>query len=48
MQSQSFTFFFTPDLHRASDHSQSPTWSRPKLSSSAPPQALAWVAAKPA
>lgn len=48
MPSQSFTFFFTVDTHRATDHSHTPTWSKPKSSSSVPPQALAWVAPKPA
>lgn len=47
MATQSFTFFFTVDAHRATDHSQSPTWSLPKSSSTAP-QPLAWVAARPA
>lgn len=48
MPSQSFTFFFTVDTHRATDHSQTPTWSSSKSTSSAPPQALAWVAPRPA
>lgn len=48
MQSQSFTFFFTADLNRATDHSQQPLWSKPKSSSSVAPQAMAWVAPKPA
>ncbi len=48
MASQSFTFFFTVDVHRATDHSQSPTWSSPKSSSSTPPQPLAWVAPRSA
>lgn len=47
MPSQSFTYFFTADLNRATDHSQQPTWSRPPSSSSAGPQPLAWVASKP-
>lgn len=47
MPSQSFTFFFTADAHRATDHSQTPTWSTPGLSSSTPPRALAWVAPRP-
>lgn len=47
MQSQSFTFFFTADLHLATDRSQQATWSHPKSSSTAP-QALAWVAPKKA
>lgn len=48
MQSQSFTFFFTADVHRATDHSQQPTWSLPKSSSSVGPQPMAWVAPRPA
>ena len=44
MATQSFTFFFTVDAHRASDHSQSPIWSVPKTSSSTSPQPLTWVA----
>lgn len=47
MASQSFTFFFTVDTQRATDHSQSPTWSTAKSSSSLPAQSLAWVAPKP-
>lgn len=44
MATQSFTFFFTVDAHRASDHSQSPTWSLPKTSSSTAPRPVTWVA----
>jgi len=47
MASQSFTFFFTADLHRATDRSQQATWSAPKVSSSAPVQSFGWVAAQP-
>ncbi len=48
MPSQSFTFFFTVDVQRATDHSQTPTWSVPRSSSSLPAQTLAWVAHTPA
>lgn len=46
MPSQSFTFFFTVDAHRATDHSQTPTWNLAKPTSSAPQQPLTWVASK--
>lgn len=36
MASQSFTFFFTVDAHRATDRSQEATWRRPKVTSSHP------------
>jgi hypothetical protein len=43
MVSQSFTFFFTSDLHLATDRSQQVSWSAPKSSSTAS-QPLTWVA----
>ena len=46
MPSQSFTFFFTVDVQRATDHSQTPLWSVPRLTSSVPSQPLTWVAVK--
>jgi len=48
MPSQSFTFFFTVDTQRATDHSQLPTWSSPKSTSSVAPQPMTWVAPKKA
>ena len=48
MPSQSFTFFFTVDVQRATDHSQMPIWSVPGLTSSGPAQPLNWVSGKPA
>jgi hypothetical protein len=46
MSSQSFTFFFTTDLHRATDRSQQTSWSSAPTSSSAPVATCGW--AKPA
>jgi hypothetical protein len=48
MASQSFTFFFTVDSQRATDHSQTPVWSSPKSSSSMVTQPVTWVAPRPA
>ena len=46
MASQSFTFFFTTDAHRATDRSQAPVWTASPQSCSAPVQ-VGWVKAKP-
>ncbi len=35
MASQTFTYFFTADAHRATDRSQAPTWQTPPVTSSA-------------
>lgn len=43
MATQSFTFFFTTDAHRATDRSQEPTWVSAKPSSSAPVKTIGWV-----
>ena len=43
MPSQSFTFFFTVDAHRATDRSLELTWARPGVSSSGPVQSFGWV-----
>jgi hypothetical protein len=48
MPSQSFTFFFTADLHRATDRSQAPIWSQPGVSVSAPVKSFGWVQSQPA
>lgn len=45
MPSQSFTFFFTTDVHRATDRSQEQTWVKPPTSVSAQ---VTWGWAKPA
>lgn len=46
MASQSFTFFFTTDVHRATDKSQADTWTAPAQSCSGPVQ-VRWVNPKP-
>ncbi len=44
MASQSFTFFFTSDLHRATDHSQAQVWvPAPLALSSTGPQGISWA-----
>jgi|GEM_PF-3931343 hypothetical protein len=48
MPSQSFTFFFTADAHRATDRSQDTTWSVPKMSSTAPVRLVSYVLPKSA
>jgi hypothetical protein len=45
MATQSFTFFFTADAHRATDRSQDATWTSGKPSTSAPVpvKSIGWV-----
>ncbi len=43
MASQSFTFFFTVDLHRATDRSQEATWVPLTALSSTNAQGISWV-----
>lgn len=44
--STTMTFFFTTDAVRATDHSQTPSWSKPGVSVSQPVKGWTW--AKPA